>query len=101
MNLGWLYFGHGLGVTAELPYLGQTLTWLRFDGLALLFCVLFHLASFVGIVFSLHVHDRVQQVSALVYAGSAIAAVCAGDLITLKIKRRGNVEEIPVRLKAG
>ncbi|MFQ5765442.1 MAG: Na(+)/H(+) antiporter subunit D [Rhodospirillales bacterium] len=60
-----------------------TLTLLTIDALSTLFGYLFHLAAFLAIVFSLHVRDTVQHVAALVYAGSALGAVYAGDMITL------------------
>ena len=53
----------------------------RADRLSLLFGYLFHIAAFIGAVFALHLRDRVQQVAALLYAGSALGAVFAGDLI--------------------
>ncbi len=55
----------------------------RVDRLSILFGYLFHIAAFIGILYSLHVRDTVQQVAALLYAGSALGAVFAGDLITL------------------
>jgi multicomponent Na+:H+ antiporter subunit D len=61
------------------------LTLLNIDRLSLLFAYLFHLAALIGGVFALHVKDKVQQVSSLAYAGSAIGAVFAGDWITLFI----------------
>ena len=60
-----------------------TLTLVRADRLSMLFGYLFHLAAFIGIVFSLHLRDPVQHLSGVVYAGSAIGAVFAGDFITL------------------
>ena len=59
------------------------LTLLRVDGLSLLFGIIFHIAALIWAVFALHVRDRIQQVSALVYVGGALGAVFAGDLITL------------------
>ncbi|MGE4659334.1 MAG: Na(+)/H(+) antiporter subunit D, partial [Arenicellales bacterium] len=56
---------------------------LRVDRLSRLFGILFHIGAFIGIVFSLHTRDRTQHVAALVYAGSALGAVFAGDLLTL------------------
>ena len=56
---------------------------LRVDKLSLLFGYLFHLAALIAVIYSLHVRDTVQHVSGLVYAGGALAAVFAGDLITL------------------
>ncbi|MGY8827521.1 MAG: Na(+)/H(+) antiporter subunit D, partial [Candidatus Latescibacterota bacterium] len=44
---------------------------------------IFHIALLLNIIFSLHVRDNVQHIAGLVYAGSAIGAAFAGDLITL------------------
>ena len=71
------------GTTVTLQLFDYTLTPVRVDDLALLFGYLFHLAAFIGVVFALHVKDRLQDVAALAYAGSAVGAVLAGDLLTL------------------
>ena len=63
--------------------LGYELIGARVDKLSLLFGYLFHIAAFLGLVFSLRCNDRLQQGSSLLYAGSAVGAVFAGDLITL------------------
>ena len=42
-----------------------------------------HIASLIAIIYSLHVKDTIQQVSAMLYAGSALGAVFAGDLLSL------------------
>lgn len=67
----------------ELSCLGLTLTPVRMDKLSLVWGYIFHFATLVSVVFALQVKDRIQQSMALVYAGSAIAAVFAGDLLTL------------------
>lgn len=72
-----------LGQHMQLAFLDQTLTLLRVDKLSLLFGVLFHIGSFLGILYALHVKDTVQQVSAPVYVAGALGAVFAGDLLTL------------------
>ena len=59
------------------------LVQLRVDRLSVLFGLLFHLGAFLGVIYSLRVHDRAQHVAALAYAGSALGAVFAGDLISL------------------
>jgi len=71
------------GTIAQLELFGQTLTVLRVDSLSLLFAYLFHLAAFIGVVYALHVRDPLQDAAALAYAGSAVGAVFAGDLLTL------------------
>jgi multicomponent Na+:H+ antiporter subunit D len=70
-------------VVIQAGFLDYTLAIVRVDKLSILFGYLFHLAAFLGVVYSLHVEDRVQNVAGLVYAGSALGAVFAGDLITL------------------
>ena len=55
----------------------------RSDKLSLLFGILFHLATFLACLYAFHIKDRMQQVTALIYAGGALGAVFAGDLITL------------------
>lgn len=68
--------------TLSLQLLGLELTPLRLDRLSVLFGYLFHIATLIGIVYALHVRDTLQQVSALLYAGSALGAVFAGDLLS-------------------
>jgi len=55
----------------------------RFDKLSLLFGYLFHIAAIITAIYSLNVRDNMQRVTGLLYAGSAIGAVFAGDFITL------------------
>jgi multicomponent Na+:H+ antiporter subunit D len=71
------------GVTLQLSLFDYTLTPYRVDRLSLLFGYLFHIAAFLGVVFSLHLRDTLQHAAALAYAGGALGAVFAGDLITL------------------
>ena len=66
-----------------VSFLDFELNLLRVDRLAILFGYLFHLAAFIAIVYSLHVKDRMQQTASMLYAGSALGAVFAGDLLTL------------------
>lgn len=73
------------GVHWQLNFLEHTFTPYRVDRLSLLFGYLFHIAAFLGVLFALHVRDTLQQVVALLYAGSALGAVFAGDLATLFI----------------
>ena len=92
-------------VFLQLDLLGYTLMPYRADKLSLLFGYLFHIAAFLGFMYALHLgdgtpdgsvasdvgeHDIVgnktaglQHVAAMLYAGSALGAVFAGDFITL------------------
>jgi len=65
--------------------LGFEMLGARIDALSRLFGLLFHVAAFLGLLFSLRCNDRLQQGSALVYAGGAAGAVFAGDLISFFI----------------
>lgn len=71
------------GTTVDADLLGLSLMPLRVDRLSLLFGYLFHLAAFIGCVYALHLKDPMQDTAALAYAGSAVGAVFAGDLLTL------------------
>lgn len=73
------------GILSTYSILNFELTFMRTDKLSLLFAYLFCLASFISTVFALHVNDTKQDIAGLVYAGSALGAVFAGDLITLFI----------------
>ncbi len=57
----------------------------RVDRLSLLFGYIFHIATLIAVLFALHLRDTTQHVSGLIYAGSAVGAVFAGDLLTLFI----------------
>jgi len=70
-------------VSVPLQLFDMDLELLRVDRLSILFGYLFHLAALIGVIFSLHVKDTMQHVSGLVYAGSALGAVFAGDMVTL------------------
>ena len=79
----WAVWNGGGGFDVAL--LDTRLELLRADKLSLLFGLLFHIAAFLGAVFALHVRDRLQQAGMLLYAGSALGAVFAGDLIGLLV----------------
>ena len=63
--------------------LGYQLELVRMDKLARIFGTVFHTAAFLSVLYALRVKDDLQHVMALAYAGGAIGAVFAGDLITL------------------
>ncbi|MEX2525953.1 MAG: Na(+)/H(+) antiporter subunit D [Gammaproteobacteria bacterium] len=78
-----LWFDVAPGIVHSVGLLEFDLVVMRTDRLSLLFGYLFHIAALLAIVFSLHVRDTTQHVAGLVYAGSALGAVFAGDLLTL------------------
>lgn len=65
-----------------VSFLGYDLVFGRVDRLSLLFGYIFHLVSFIAILYALHVKDDMQHVAALAYAGSALGVVFAGDLFS-------------------
>jgi multicomponent Na+:H+ antiporter subunit D len=69
----------------QVPLMAYQLTLYKVDKLALLFGYLFQLAALIGVIFSLHVRATGEHVAGLLYVGSALGAVFAGDLITLFI----------------
>jgi len=71
------------GEFGHVGLLGQTLVLMRVDRLSLLFGYIFLIALLLNVVYAAHLRDTVQHVTSFVYAGSAIGAVFAGDLITL------------------
>lgn len=71
------------GIHLQLAFLDYQLTPYRADKLSFMFGYVFHIAAFIAVVYSLHVRDTTQQVAAMMYAGSGLGAVFAGDLLTL------------------
>ncbi len=73
------------GLHGQIEIFDYTLTFVRADRLSFVFGLIFLIASFYNTIYSLHENDTMQQVAAPIYAGAAIGAVYAGDLITLFI----------------
>ncbi|HUD51163.1 MAG TPA: Na(+)/H(+) antiporter subunit D [Parvibaculum sp.] len=76
---------------ATLPYANYNqialfdlrLGLLRIDALSFVFALVFSLAALLSLLFAFHLRDRLEQAASLIYAGSAIGAVFAADLVTL------------------
>ncbi|MEO1281615.1 MAG: Na(+)/H(+) antiporter subunit D [Pseudomonadota bacterium] len=75
--------GLPMGDLGQVGLFDMTLTTLRVDKLSFLFGTVFFIATFIGVIYALHVGDWMQHVCGLIYAGSAIGAVFAGDFVTL------------------
>ncbi|WP_286235470.1 Na(+)/H(+) antiporter subunit D [Thalassotalea sediminis] len=78
-------YGLDIGVFWSLEFMGYALEPVKIDKLSLMFGYLFHIASFIAIVYAIHIKDTIQHVAGLAYAASAVGAVFAGDLLTLFI----------------
>ena len=77
--------GLPMGELGQIQLFDMTLVTLRVDKLSLVFGYIFLIATFLGVIYALHVGDWVQHTAGLIYAGSAVGAAFAGDLITLFI----------------
>jgi len=71
------------GVYGQFQFLGHELTLTRVDSLSRVFAIIFFIAAFISAVYAWNIRDSLQQTSGLIYAGAAVGAVFAGDLITL------------------
>jgi len=67
----------------QVEMLGHTLTLVRVDRLSLVFGIIFHIAALLSAIYALHVREASHHVAGLSYAGAAVGAVFAGDLVTL------------------
>jgi len=73
------------GVYLPMTFFDYQLQLYRVDKLSLMFGYVFHIAALIAVIYSLHLRDTMQQVAAMMYAGSALGAVFAGDLLSLFI----------------
>ncbi|MEE9427913.1 MAG: Na(+)/H(+) antiporter subunit D [Paracoccaceae bacterium] len=76
-------WGAAMDVSPLTAFFGFDIELMRVDKLSRIFGLIFCLAAFLGNLYAWHLRDTVQQVAALLYAGAAIGAVFAGDLISL------------------
>ena len=65
--------------------MGLELIPYRVDSLSFIFGLAFLIAAFLNAIYALHTDDRLQDGMALAYAGAAVAATFAGDLMTVFI----------------
>ncbi|MBX3492709.1 MAG: Na(+)/H(+) antiporter subunit D [Parvibaculum sp.] len=83
----------GAAMFWDLPYgtygnfnlMGMHIGLMRVDALSYIFGLGFSLAALMVVIYAWHIRDTIQQVATLLYAGSAIGAVFAADLVTLFI----------------
>jgi multicomponent Na+:H+ antiporter subunit D len=71
------------GEYGQVAFLGQELLIVRADRWSFVFGWVFLIAALLAAIYSLHVRDAVQPAAGLAYAGAALGAVFAGDLLTL------------------
>ena len=68
-----------------LEFIGQRLVTLRVDRWSMLFGWVFMIGTLISAIYALHLRTPGQVSAGFAYAGSAIGAVFAGDMITLFI----------------
>ena len=73
------------GTYGHIQLFQYELTLLRIDNLSFVFALIFHIALFIVALYAWQEKDTLQLASMFVYAGGAIGAVLAGDLLTLFI----------------
>ena len=78
-----LMAGEGIHLTLSLMDLDLILH--RSDNLSLPFAIVFHLAAGLNVIYGWHERKSLEHTAGLAYAGAAIAALHAGDLISLFI----------------
>jgi len=72
---------YGQHLTAS--FLGLDLILVRANEFTKPFMVVFHIAAALNIIYSIHANCRTTETSGLAYAGTAVAALYAGDFATL------------------
>ena len=77
------YFFITEGVHWTFNFLDFQLILGRADRWSLIFLNIFTILSFVGILYVIKDNRRIDLASGLLYAGAAMGAIMAGDLITL------------------
>ncbi|MBN2125144.1 MAG: Na(+)/H(+) antiporter subunit D [Deltaproteobacteria bacterium] len=70
------------GDSCGLRFLDYELVFCRVDRLSLVFGIIFLIISFIAALYALHVREDLEHIAALVYGGSALGVVYAGDLFS-------------------
>ena len=66
-------------------FLEYKLILVNADKLSLFFGYIYHLISFIAVLYALHVKNNPDHMAAVIYGGSALGVVFAGDMISLFI----------------
>ncbi len=73
------------GIHWSLKFLDYNIILVKVDKISIIFGYIYHIITFLALLYSLHVKETAQHMAALFYAGAALGVVFAGDLITLFI----------------
>ena len=74
-----------MGSYLSIHFLDFELVLLKVDRLSLLFGYIFHIISFVTVIYILHVRNDVEYTAGFIYAGAALGTIFAGDLLSFFI----------------
>jgi len=72
---------HGIHWTVD--FLNYQLILGRVDSLSLIFAYIFVIASFISMLYAIHIRETGQHTAAYLYVGSTLGVVFSGDLFTL------------------
>ena len=73
----------GFGIHSKIEIMDIQFIIFQSDSLTLPFAIIFHIAAILNVIYGAHEKDWNQHVAIMSYSGAAIAAVHAGDLLTL------------------
>lgn len=73
------------GVHWTVGFLDYELVLGKVDRLSMVFAYIFHIMSFISILYALHVKEDSQHIAAVLYAGAALGVIFAGDLLSFFI----------------
>lgn len=80
---GYLTFGIETGVHTTASLGGLDLILVRAEAMTKPFALVFHIAAALNVFYALHDLNKTTSAAGLAYAGAAIAALFAGDFLTL------------------
>jgi len=83
-----IFYGHNtenIYLGGQFSVAGLELTTLRIDHMSFLWAFIFCVAGILNGIYGLHEKCKITDSAALIYTGAGVAAVFAGDLITLFI----------------
>ena len=66
-------------------FLDYELVFGKVDRLSMIFAYIFHLISFIAILYALHVKNNAEHIAAVLYSGAALGVVFAGDFLSFFI----------------
>jgi len=74
-----------MGSHLSFNFLDFEIILLKVDRLSLLFGYIFHIISFITVIYILHVKSDVEYTAGFLYAGAALGTIFAGDLLSFFI----------------